>query len=143
MINLNAPILPWVGIGGLSLHSHISNYYPLLVNEDVQAKLLGKFLIRYEINESVDLWFNLMNGKLFKITALNKYRGMLFGKIRIGMHINEVLSIEPSFEYDDFEEVYCSSKGIYIETNPVNETVMWISVFVRESENQDFEDGNW
>ncbi|AIQ62599.1 hypothetical protein PSTEL_05255 [Paenibacillus stellifer] len=143
MVNLDAPILPWVGMGGINLYSHISDSYPLLASEGVKAYLLGKFLIRYEINDSVDLWFNLINGKLFKITALSKYVGTLFGKIRIGMHINEVLSIEPSFEYDDFEEVYCSSKGIYIETDPVSDTVLWISVFVKESEKQDFENGNW
>ncbi|GFN30971.1 hypothetical protein PCURB6_12310 [Paenibacillus curdlanolyticus] len=30
----------------------------------------------------------------------------------VGMHIDEVLRIEPSFEYDDFEEVYVSPKGV-------------------------------
>jgi len=143
MINLNAPILPWIGMGEITLYSHIGDFYLLLKSGDVKEKLLGKFLVKYEIDDSVDLWFNIINGKLFKITALSKYTGTLFERIRIGMHINEVLSIEPSFEYDDFEEVYCSSKGIYIETDPVSNTVLWISVFVRESENQDFENGNW
>ncbi|GMK39882.1 hypothetical protein PCCS19_29370 [Paenibacillus sp. CCS19] len=143
MINIDAPLLPGKGMGGINLYSHIRDFYPLLANEDIKAKLLGKFLIRYQINDSVDLWFNLINGKLFKITALSKYTGSLFERIKIGMHINEVLSIEPSFEYDDIEEVYCSSKGIYIETDPVSDAVLWISVFVRESENQEFENGNW
>ena len=61
----------------------------------------------------------------------------------IGMHIDDVLKIEPSFIYDDFEEVYVSNKGIYIETDPVNNSVLWISVFVKEIENEDFEKGNW
>ena len=43
----------------------------------------------------------------------------------------------------DFEEVYVSNKGIYIETDPVDNTVLWISVFVKEIDNEDFEKGNW
>lgn len=39
------------------------------------------------------------------------------------MHIDEVLKLEPSFIYDEYEEVYWSSKGVYIETDPVNNTV--------------------
>ncbi|GMK47428.1 hypothetical protein PghCCS26_45580 [Paenibacillus glycanilyticus] len=143
MINLNAPILPWIGMGDLNLYNRIGDFYQLLNSEEVKVNLLGKFLIRYEINNSIDLWFNLNNGKLFKLTALNKYNGTLFEKIKIGMHIEEVLSIEPSFEYDEFEEVYCSNKGIYIETDPANDTVLWISVFIKEIDNQDFESGHW
>ncbi|WP_310552059.1 hypothetical protein [Paenibacillus glufosinatiresistens] len=99
--------------------------------------------MRYEIKDEVCLWFNLFNGKLFKITALKNYTGKLFDVIHIGMSIDEVLEIEPSFEYDDFEEVYCSPKGIYIETDPVENTVLWISVYIKEIDNEDFDKGNW
>lgn len=143
MFELDAPILPWKGIGGLKLHSHISEFAPLLAQQSVKEKLLGKFLIRYEINDSIDLWFNVINGKLFKITALSNYTGALFEKIKIGMHIDDVLEIEPSFVYDEFEEVYCSNKGIYIETDPTTDTVLWISVYVKEVDNEDFETGSW
>lgn len=143
MIDLNAPILPWHGLGGLKLKSHISEHYNIVEKYAKMSTLLGKFLIRYELNESVDLWFNLVNGKLFKITALRNYKGKLFDKIYIGMPIEDVLNLEPTFIYDEFEEVYCSSKGIYIETDPVNETVLWISVYIKEIENDDFQKGNW
>jgi hypothetical protein len=59
------------------------------------------------------------------------------------MHIDDVLEIEPSFVYDDFEEVYYSPKGIFIETDPVKHTVLWISVYIKELDNDDFERGNW
>jgi len=105
--------------------------------------LLGNFLIRYELEDTVDLWFNLLNGKLFKITALKNYTGKLFKEICIGMPIQTVLALEPSFVYDDFEEVYCSPKGVYIETDPIDNTVLWISVYIKEIDNEDFEKGNW
>ncbi|SPT81564.1 Uncharacterised protein [Niallia circulans] len=143
MINLEAPIVPWKGMGGIKLYSHINEFYSIIEQYGKQPKLLGKYLIRYEIDNSLDLWFNLLNGKLFKITATSNYNCTLFNKIRVGMHIDEVLKIEPSFEYDDFEEVYCSPKGIFIETDPVEHTVLWISVYVKELDNEDFERGNW
>lgn len=143
MVDLNAPIIPWNGMGGIKLYTHISQFYSVINQLDDSAILLGKSLIRYEIKGSVILWFNLMNGKLFKITALENYRGKLFGEIRVGMHIDEVLRIEPSFVNDEFEEVYCSPKGVFIETDPVENTVLWISVYVKELDNDDFETGNW
>lgn len=143
MIDLNAPIIPWEGMGGIKLYSHLSEFYDTIQQTKEEPSLIGKFFIKYEIGDSVDLWFNVINGKLFKITALKNYTGRLMEKIYIGMHIDDVLKIEPSFEYDDFEEVYCSPKGIYIETDPVEHTVLWISVYTKEIDNEDFEKGNW
>ncbi len=143
MVNLSAPIIPWEGIGGIKLYTHISEFYKTFKQLREEPSLIGKFYIKYEIPESVDLWFNVINGKLFKITALKNYSGRLKEQIYIGMHIYDVLRLDPSFIYDDFEEVYCSPKGIYIETDPVNRTVMWISVYVKEVDNEDFEKGNW
>ena len=143
MIDLNAPILPCEGMGGIKLNTHISDYYEIIKKVTKKPSLLGNFLIRYELEDTVDLWFNILNGKLFKITALKNYSGKLFKEICIGMPIETVLELEPSFVYDDFEEVYCSSKGIYIETDPVEHTVLWISVYVKEIDDVDFEEGNW
>lgn len=143
LIDNNLPIIPWVGLGGVKLYSHLSQFYDLVDKQDEKSSLLVKFFVRYEIKDSVDLWFNLLNGKLFKITASKGYNGLLFDRIHIGMHIDEVLQIEPSFEYDDFEEVYVSPKGVFIETDPVEQTVLWISVYVKELDNDDFERGNW
>ncbi|MBH5318321.1 hypothetical protein I6N90_10925 [Paenibacillus sp. GSMTC-2017] len=143
MVLLNAPIVPWKGMGGISLYSHISEYYDIIINLNEADALFGKARVRYEIKDEVDLWFNLFNGKLYKITALKNYNGKLFDKIHIGMPIEEVLEIEPSFEYEDFEEVYVSPKGIYIETDPVEHTVLWISVFIKEIDNEDFDEGKW
>lgn len=143
MIDLNAPILPWEGLGGIKLYSHISKFYTLLNQEKVTTSLLGKYLVKYEISDKLDLWFNIVNGKLFKITTLKSYTGKLSNGIKLGMHIDKVLKIDSSFEYDDFEEVYCSPKGIFIETDPVTHTVIWISVYIKELEENNFIEGNW
>ncbi len=59
------------------------------------------------------------------------------------MPIEDVLKLEPSFEYDDFEEVYVSDKGIFIETDPETNQVMWISIFIKELETDKFDEANW
>src|SRR5690554_1362661 len=96
LIDKDAPILPWKSIGGIHLYTKISELRKNLEQHGGQPKLLGKFIIKYEINESVELWFNVINGKLFKITALSNYTGKLFDKIKIGMKIEDVLKIEPT-----------------------------------------------
>ncbi|TKI67552.1 hypothetical protein FC756_12845 [Lysinibacillus mangiferihumi] len=143
MIDLKAPIVPWAGMGNIKLYSHINEFYTMIEQHGKQPKLLGKYLISFEIDNSIELWFNILNGKLFKITTLENYNGILFNKIRVGMHIDEVIKLEPSFIYDEFEEVYCSSKGVYIETDPLNNTVLWISVFIKEIDDSDFIRGEW
>ncbi len=143
MINLNVPIVPWEGMGGIKLYSHLRDLQDLIKTENAKSFLYDNFQVRYEIPDKLYLFFNLVNGKLFKITTLSNYTGKLFNEICVGTHIDEVLRIEPSFVYDDFEEVYCSPKGIFIETDPVEHTVLWISVYIKEIDNEDFERGNW
>jgi hypothetical protein len=143
LLDLNAPIIPWKGMGNVVLYTHLRDLHESMKKENIKAFLYDNYLVRYEILDKIYLFFNLVNGKLFKITALENYKGKLFGDIYIGMHIDEVLKREPSFVYDDFEEVYCSSKGIYIETDPVEHTVLWISIYIKELDNEDFEKGNW
>jgi len=143
MIDMNAPIIPWIGLGNIKLYETIKNIKPLIAQENVKGFLYDKFLIRYELEDEVYLFFNLLNGKLFKLTALKNYKGMLLNQIKIGMNIRELLKIEPSFEYEDFEEVYVSPKGIFVEINPDTEDIMWISVFIRELETPNFMQAEW
>lgn len=147
MLDLNAPILPWEGIGGINLKDHIKNFFDMVeINAlpEKKSKLICNTLVRYELQDSLFLWFNLINGKLYKITALGDYKGMLLGKIHIGMQIEEAIKIEPSIKYDEFEEVYESSKGFYIEIEQENGTIQWISVYAQELTDYNFFiKGNW
>lgn len=143
MIDLNAPILPWIGMANIKLYSSLRDLKEILENEKAKTFSYSRFLLRYEIEGKLYLFFNLINGKLFKITTLNNYTGLLFDKISVGTKEDDLIIIEPSFKYDDFEEVYVSEKGVFIETDPENRTVQWISVFIKELETDDFEDANW
>lgn len=144
MIDINAPIVPWEGMAGIKLYSTIEQLKDIVMDRDVKAILLNNHWIRYEVKDTIYLFFDIINGKLFKITTLSNYKGLLWDKIHIGMPAEEFIKVEPSLVYDDFEEVYASEgKGVYIETDVETNSAQWISVFVKEINNDDFEDANW
>lgn len=132
MIDINAPIIPYEGMGGIKLYSTIKDLKEILSSDSVKATVINNLWIRYEIADYLYLFFSLLNGKLFKITTLRGYRGLLWDKINVGMKAEEFIKIEPSFRYDDFEEIYESDKGIFIETDAEEDRALWISVYVKD-----------
>lgn len=84
----------------------------------MSKKTLFEDTVRYDIKDKLLMFFNVNNEKLYKLTATGIYKGTVFGKIRIGMTEKELLEAEPSFVYDDFEEVWSSDKGVFIEMGP-------------------------
>ena len=143
MIDMDFSIEPWIGLGGFKLYTHISQLVDVLVDEKSKPKLLGRFLLRYEIEHKFILWFNVINGKLFKVTACDGYTGVLDSGIRIGMNIEEALKLDDELVFDEFEEVYESAKGVYLETDPLTNQIKWISVFIKEINSESFENGAW
>ena len=142
-IDINAPIVPYQGLGGIKLYSTKDELKDILSLPDVSSRILFNTRIQYDIQNKVSLTFLLANNKLFKVIALPQYQGKVFDQIKIGMTEEELLEAEPSFVYDDFEEVWISDKGIFIEMDPETNRVMWISVFIPELDTEDFEKGNW
>lgn len=143
MIDINAPIIPYEGMGGIKLYSTIKDLKEILSDSKVKATVLNNLWIRYDIEDYLHLFFNLVNGKLFRITTLNGYKGLLWNKISVGMKAEEFIKIEPSFKYDDFEEVYECDKGVFIEADVEEDRAIWISVYVKELDEDDFDEGNW
>lgn len=143
LLDISAPIVPFEGLGGIKLYSTRDELKELLEKEDTKSEVIHNDWIRYDIQNSVELFFHLKNNKLFRITTLDNYQGKLFGRIGVGTTENELLEAEPSFIYDDFEEVWESEKGIFIETDAESNIVKWISVYIKELNNENFEDANW
>lgn len=143
LLDISAPIVPFEGFGEIKLYSTRDELHELLEKETVESEIINNDWIRYDIQNSVELFFHLKNNKLFRITTLDNYQGKLFGKIGVGTTERELLEVEPSFVYDDFEEVWESEKGIFIETDAETNIVRWISVYIKELDDEDFEDANW
>ena len=143
-IDISAPIIPFKGWGGINLYSTQEELKDFLTLTGVKKRSLwSNTAIQYDIQNKISLNFLSTNNKLYKIIALPEYKGKVFEKIGIGMTVEELLEAEPSFVYDDFEEVWISDKGIFIEMDPETNKVMWISVYIPELDTEDFEKGNW
>ena len=149
-IDINAPIIPYEGLGGIKLYSTIRDFKEIIKDKDgfisedeVIAEVQHNDWIRYEIKGIMYLFFHLCNGKLFKITTLRGYKGKLFGSISVDSTEEEFLKIEPTFVYDDFEEVFETPKGAFIMTDPITTKATWISVFIKEIDDDDFDEANW
>ena len=143
LLDVSAPIIPFKGFGEIRLYSTRDELRELLEMENVDSKIISDDWIRYDINNSVELFFHLKNNKLFRITTLDNYRGKVLEKIGVGSTREELLEIEPSFVYDEFEEVWESDKGIFIEMDAETNTVRWISVYIQELDSETFEDCKW
>lgn len=144
MMNPDAPIVPYVGMGAINLRSTVTELRSLLCG----SKLIfdDGVQTRYDISNVISLFFLDNNQKLFKLTTQRGYKGKLFKKISTSTSENELLKLEPSFVYDSFEEVYVSEKGVYVETDPITKLSDWISVYVREIDELNpelFWNGSW
>lgn len=143
LLDLFAPIIPFEGFGEIKLYSTRDELRELLEIEDVRPEVIHNNWIRYDIQNAVELFFHLKNNKLFRITTLDNYKGKLFEKIRVGSTVKEFLKVEPSFVYNDFEEMWESEKGIFIETDAETNIVRWISIYIKELDAEDFEKASW
>ena len=120
------------GFGKIKLYSTRNQVQELLEGKAVKSEIINNDWIRYDIQNSIELFFHLKNNKLFRITTLDNYKGKLSGKIGVGTTEKELLEAEPSFVYDDFEEVWESKKGVFVEMDAETNTVRWISVYIKE-----------
>lgn len=143
LLDISASIVPFEGFGEIKLYSTRDELRELLENEGVKSEIIHNDWIRYDIQGSVELFFHLKNNKLFRITTLDNYQGKLFEKIGVGTTEEELVEVEPSFIYDDFEEAWESEKGVFVETDAETNTVRWISVYIKELDDEDFEEANW
>ncbi len=139
----SAPIIPFKGFGEIKLYSTRDELRNLLEMEGVDSKIIFNDWIQYDIQNTIELLFHQKNNKLFRITTLENYKGKLFGKIGVGTSEEEMLKIEPSFVYDEFEEVWETDKGAYIETDAETNIVRWISIYVQELNLDTFDNCEW
>lgn len=142
MIDVYAPIIPFKGLGGIKLYSTLDEIKPLLEGEEVLVENQHGEWTRYEVKNKAYLFFHNKSNKLFKITTLPNYRGA-FNNIGTNTTEEELTSLDSSFLYDDFEEVFESPKGIFMQSNPLTHKFSWISVYIKELDSPEFDAGQW
>ena len=141
MIDKYAPIIPYEEMGGIKLYSTIDELSGILRGHE-KIDLTSTW-IRYDIDNIMSLFFHKKNNKLFKMTTMEGYCGKLFNRITVDTTEKEIITTDDSFQYDEFEEVWESDKGVFIETDPKSQKATWISIYIRELDNDDFEKAEW
>ncbi|MGN0978775.1 MAG: hypothetical protein ACI4PT_00400 [Candidatus Avoscillospira sp.] len=133
MININAPIIPYQGMGGLHLGWSKEQVENVVEKPLCQRMEISQKISRYTIPNKLLLFFNEKEDRLIKITTLPGYQGKLFGKIGTDTTEDEFQFLEPTLQYDEFSEVFVSEeKGVFIETKLPEAKASWISVFVED-----------
>lgn len=80
-------------------------------------------------NNSVSVFF--ANDKMFKLNCGSSSAGILNNGIKVGMSIEEAIKIDPTLEYDEFEEYYESSNGYWLFVNSGSDIISDITVFIK------------
>ena len=74
LLDNTAPIIPFRGFGDIKLYSTRDELSDLLSLNNVETMVINENWIRYDIQNSVELFFHLGNDKLFRITTLDNYK---------------------------------------------------------------------
>lgn len=156
-LDLNAEIVPDVGLGGLKLRTHLSELenikeFPWFRPDSYC--LVSPFEARYRFSDGkIAAAVDVRNGKVFKLIAYRGYLGKLLGQICVGMSVREAMKIEPRLFYDEAEEVIACKDvpGLTIDIPEIDPPIELvpdlfihaISVFVTEIRTVSGQEGNW
>ena len=133
MIDKYAPIIPFVGMGGIRLGA---------TKEDVE-EILGETLknpimqfdgkrSRYDLDNLL-LFFEEKTGQLIMMTTQAGYKGKLFSRFDVNSTVEELMDYDSSFVFDEFEELCSSEKlGVDIDASSPRGRTDWISVYVKD-----------
>ena len=74
---------------------------------------------------------------MFKIYFENDFSERLENGISLGMNIKDAKLLDDSIEYDDWEEIYTSDLGYWLEDDVESGEIISITIFIKELENDD------
>ncbi|MCC8042191.1 MAG: hypothetical protein LIO69_01465 [Oscillospiraceae bacterium] len=138
-MNKSILIKPFEGVGDFTLKSSYKNTLAALKSEKINytvevwpnkgctPEVAWKIV---HIENSLNLFF--AKDKLFKIYIDGTFNGTLPNGIKIGMTMSEAQCIDSSLLYDDWNEDWSSENGYWLEDDIDSNTVMSITIFIRE-----------
>ncbi len=148
----NEVIIPYEGIESIKLYQKIDEVKSVLQSDGIPYR---EEIWSAESETVPNPWtvlvvdnlfsfFFAKNGKLFKMVFWEGYQGSLPNGISLGISIEEANSMDSSLSFDDWNEVYQSDNGYWIEDTVDTNTVMSISIFIKELLDEDnFDYCNW
>ena len=136
---LQEKLVPFEGLGDIKLLSSFDEVKNYLKNNKI------KFTVEFQSNKGCNpevpwtmihidgsITLSFAKNKLWQIFVEEKFEGSLPNGIKIGTPMNEVLKIDPSLKFDDWNEDYQSDNGYWIEDNLDNNTALSITIFIKE-----------
>lgn len=154
MIDIKSPIIPYEGTEEIKLYTKIANVITYLKETDTPYKLEKWSLTDDGAEEDPDPWIIIdiedimrlyfaSNDRLFKIVFLPKYKGSFPNGITTSIPFKKALALDPSLKFDDWDEIFISENGYFMETDYKNEKILNISIFIREMETPAFDNYEW
>ncbi|MBQ8069130.1 MAG: hypothetical protein IJ201_12390 [Solobacterium sp.] len=148
---MNKIIIPFKGVGRYQLYQTIEDTSAMLKEDD--DPFAEEIWPNEELTNPVP-WVIIRSAsgmnmvfaknKLFKIYVDRKFSGTLPNGIGIGTKMIDAMKIDPKLKYDDWEEDWQSIDGYWIEDDPSDDTVMTITVFIKELlDDELFEQYRW
>jgi len=87
------------------------------------------------VGKNISIYF--AKNRMFKIYFENDFRGTLANGISLGMNIKDAELLDPTILYDDWEEIYTSELGYWLEDDVESGEIISITIFIKELENED------
>ena len=145
-------IIPNKGLDFLDLYSSLSETKEALEkreieyseevwdNSDCDVKFNWHVI---SIDNAISLFFSEGNNKMFKICANNRSGASLPNGIGFNTLISDAQRIDPSITYNDWEEIYLSDNGYWLEEDPETGKVFSITIYAKELNDSDFDLCQW
>lgn len=154
MIDLTTPIIPYVGTGIFKLNSSYDEIKNFLQKNNISYKeeisqpndidppwyIIGIYK-NGEKDDVISLTF--AKNRLFRICLYEGFEGKLANGIHIGMSLAEAQRIDPSLTFDDWDEMFVSDNGYWVEDDIYTNKLCWITIFIPAFERDDFFEYNW
>ena len=148
MIDLKTPIIPYEGTGIFKLDKTYNEIKSLLENlaisynvDTLKSNETDPVWKIIEIENSVELFF--AKNRLFKIILKGNFKGSLPNGINLNTTINDAQKIDSTLKFNDWEEIFESKKGYWVEDDLDTKKLNWITIFIPALERDDFFDYNW
>ena len=150
MIDLTTPIIPYEGTGIFKLNSSLDEVKELLKEHDIiydEETRINRYnskdppWIIIEIENIMEFFF--AKNRLFKMILKGNFSGSLPNGINLDTTIDEAQKIDPNLIFDDWDEIFISDNGYWVDYDEDTKKICWITIFIPVLERDDFFEYNW
>ena len=114
-IDLYAPIQPGISLGGISVGTPESSILKEITNFRIDRNFEGETAY-YCADGCLVIGVNTSTGLVFRVSAMENYRGTLLESYYLGMPISDFLKIGQDWRYSEEQAgfLHCNLKGVII-----------------------------